>query len=86
MFSNFVKLRRNDENSSDDEEAPPAKMPRVQLDEEESETSISQPQELEEYARKYATRHFSDKAIKDKILTECPVPTNVVSHRSWIFT
>ena len=81
MFSNFANFRSNDEvesnSDSDNEEAPPAKMPRVQLDDEENETSISLPQELEEYARKYFTKHFSDKIIKDKILTQCPVPSNV---------
>jgi len=29
------------------------------------------------YARKYSTKHFSDKAIKEKILTDFPVPNNL---------
>ncbi|XP_066935624.1 uncharacterized protein [Clytia hemisphaerica] len=80
MFSN-LKFRRNGrrEREEDEEEtsAPPEKMPRVELDEEDEDSSVSLLKELEDYARKYLTKHFSDKSIKEKILTDCPVPSNV---------
>ena len=56
---------------------PIDKSARFELDESDDESSVVLREDLVKYARKYSTKHFSDKAIKEKILTDFPVPNNL---------
>ena len=56
--------------------APPDKVQRCELDDEE-EDQVELPEELLAHLKKYSQKHFSDKVIKEKILEFLPVPKNV---------
>ena len=84
MFSRF-KFRSDVSESSGkrpyDEESetslePPEKIQRYELDEED-ENSVVLPEELVAFVSKYTKKHISDKVIKEKILSNTPVPSNV---------
>ena len=56
---------------------PPEKISRFELDDSDDESNVSLPDDLIKYLKKYMTKHISDKSIKEKILEENPVPSNI---------
>eukprot|EP00111_Clytia_hemisphaerica_P013734 TCONS_00040413-protein len=63
-------------NVATEEEAPQEKVSRCELDEDDEE-NLELPEELLAHLKKYSTKHFSDKVIKEKILDLVPIPKNV---------
>ncbi|XP_066920955.1 uncharacterized protein [Clytia hemisphaerica] len=62
-------------NVATEEEAPQEKVSRCELDEDDEE-NLELPEELLAHLKKYSTKHFSDKVIKEKILDLVPIPKN----------
>ena len=71
------RLNENDKSHHDGTEEPPEKMGRFELDDSDDESSVCLPSTLENFVRKYIRKHVGDKAIKERVLTDKPVPGNV---------
>ena len=67
----------NGNSHHDDIEEPPEKMGRFELGDSDDESSVCLPPDLENFVRKYLRKHVGDKAIKERVLTDNPVPRNV---------
>ena len=69
------KRPHDEEEYDSDQSFPPSKVQKLNLFEEESE--VKMPQALADQTNKYLRKHISDKILKEKILDENPVPSNI---------
>ena len=68
-------------NSHHDEiEELPEKMRRFELGDSGYESSVCLAPDLEHFVRIYMRKHVGDKAIKERVLTDNPVPGNIDKH------
>ena len=75
------KRQNQNGNSHHDEiEELPEKMRRFELGDSGYESSVCLAPDLEHFARIYMRKHVGDKAIKERVLTDNPVPGNIDKH------
>ena len=67
----------NDNFHHDEIEKSPEKMGRFELDDSDDESSVCLPPDLENFVRKCMRKHVGDKAIKERVLMDNPLPVNV---------
>ena len=75
------KRQNQNRNSHHDEiEELPEKMRRFELGDSGYESSVCLAPDLEHFVRIYMRKHVGDKAIKERVLTDNPVPENIDKH------
>ena len=75
------KRQNQNHNSHNDEiEELPEKIRRFELDDSGYESSVCLAPGLEYFVRIYMRNHVGDKAIKERVLTDNPVPGNIDKH------
>lgn len=75
------KRQNQNRNSHHDEiEELPEKMRRFEFGDSGYESSVCLAPDLEHFVRIYMRKHVGDKAIKERVLTDNPVPGNIDKH------
>ena len=68
---------KNDNSHHDKIKEPTEKMGRFELDDSDNEFSVCLPPGLDNFVGKYMRKHVGDKPIKQRVLTDNPVPGNI---------